>query len=130
MSHQLPDPPDGWTVATNIEKHISLLYDDGRSIVVKPFGPREAGRWKVIGVAQYAPDSPVFCRNETLSDAISTAVGVMQTIADGDADEIEPVGTVGAEIPGEQGDKDGDDIQPPESNADNTDDQAALQDFA
>jgi hypothetical protein len=129
MTHQIPALPDGWTVATNIDQHISFLYagGDGRSIAVKPVSA-DADRWKAVGVANYAPEAPVFTQYAELTDAVATAVDVMQATVDGTASEIEPVKTVNCEFT-----RHGQDSSSDNNNDDNSNDsdnnQAALQQF-
>lgn len=120
MAHDTPDLPDGWVVSTNIEQHVAFLYDDdGRSIAVKPFsGTSDA--WKVIGVADYAPEAPVFVQNVDIEAAMETAAEVMEAVTNGTEDEIEPVKTIGAAF-----DPEGDEAETDEDKADSTDETAS-----
>ena len=128
MSHDLPELPEGWVVATNIEQHISLLYadGDGRSIAVKPMHP-DSDQWKTIGVAGYAPDAPVFTRYVSLNEAISTACSVMKTVGDEAVEPVEPIKTIGADFNDDADVVDGDDNNSGESGSD--DPQADLTSF-
>jgi hypothetical protein len=116
--------PDGWTIATNIEQHVSFIYTggDNRSIAIIPVST-DADRWKVVGVAKYAPDAPVFTQYVDFADAVATAIDVMQATVDGTADEIEPVRTVTCEFTSDTDNGQND------NDSDSTDDQAALQQF-
>lgn len=129
MAHDTPDLPDGWVVSTNIEQHVAFLFDDGRSIAVKPFSGT-SDTWKVIGVADYAPEAPVFVQNVDIEAAMETAAEVMEAVTNGTEDEIEPVKTIGAAFDPE-GDEaetggDGDDS---DGESDNGDTQADLNSF-
>lgn len=96
MSHDVPELPDGWVVATNIDHHVSCLYNagDGRSIALTPAGSRDpVEQWKVIGVANYAPGQPVFTQYVDFETAVETATEVMEAISNGNESQIEPVKT-------------------------------------
>ena len=117
MVHDTPDLPDGWVVSTNIEQHVAFLFDDGRSIAVKPFSD---SAWKVIGVADYAPEAPVFVQNVTIKEAMETAAEVMEAVTNGTEGDIEPVKTIGAAF-----DPEGEDADTGEDAADSAEETAS-----
>lgn len=96
--HDLPEPPDGWIVSTNIEMHIAYLYgeDDGRSLGLTPTILPDSTRWNVTGFARYDSPSPVFVEDVPLEAAIETATEVMEATIEGRT--VDPVGTVARSV--------------------------------
>lgn len=86
-AHDLPEPPEGWTVSTNVETHIAYLYadGDGRSLAIIPTHPESTETWKVIGVAEYGPDCPRFAEAVSLDEAIDIATEEMEAVLEGES---------------------------------------------
>jgi hypothetical protein len=134
MSHDIPDLPDGWVVATNINHHVSCLYSggDGRSIALTPAGSRDpVEQWKVIGVANYAPEPPVFAQYVDFETAIETATEVMEAVVNGNEDQIDPVKTKESAFDPNTESSDDDNETSEDADGDNkqNDNQAAISQF-
>lgn len=82
--YDISEVPDGWSISTNTEKHISLIHStgDGKSIGLVPKSDPEYDRWIVKGYTGFT-DYPVFARNLSVSEAIDKATTVAKDIARG-----------------------------------------------
>lgn len=128
MTYDIPNPPDSWTIATNVESHISFSYrPENRSIVCLSMGDPTLGNWKVKGLAGYDGDHyPVFAKRESVQTAIEVAFEVMNAIAEDE--EIEPVtrkepafGVESVETVSEDSDTSGDQAAPDGESTDSDD---------
>lgn len=104
MPHELPTPPDGWVVSTNIEQHVAFLYSDGdrRSLALIAGSHPEAAEWRVRGLANYGPDLPLFTAGVSFDEAVETAVNEMEAQLEGNS--IEPVDVADDDHAGERED--------------------------